>query len=284
MFNTFELQFQLKDKDELQKQLAKLQLQANQQAASAAASSSSSSSSADDFILVDNNQPGSSIQPRIPGEHWIKSINQHIHFHKKREKKEASSQVLRTRDEVYMDPMQGKACNGDLRLKKLQWWLNNLGVQRSPDQVLFHKAFTNATLPKIFGEKEWNENSVRVMHDLGIKEIRFEVTAITPRRWGKTWSVAMFVLSLMLAVPGIRICVFSTGKRASTSLMEIICQFMGNVPELAGRKVKENQEELYIADAALDQGSSSNSTAAKQQRQSSHTSKLFCYPCSVTGT
>jgi hypothetical protein len=146
-------------------------------------------------------------------------------------------------------------------------------------KVRFHKAFTNACLPKIYGEKDWNENSVRVMQQLKINEIRFEVTAITPRRWGKTWSVAMFVLSLMLAVPGIRICVFSTGKRASTSLMEIILQFMGNVPELDGRKVKENQEELYIADAALEEGASSSSTAAKQQRQSTHTSKLFCYPC-----
>jgi hypothetical protein len=58
---------------------------------------------------------------------------------------------------------------------------------------------------------------------------------------------------------------------------------MNNVPGLSGRKVKENQEELYIADAALDAGTSSNSSAAKQERQSNHTSKLFCYPCSVTG-
>lgn len=65
--------------------------------------------------------------------------------------------------------------------------------------------------------------------------------------------------------------------------MEIILQFMGNVPELAGRKVKENQEELYIADQAMENGSSSTGNAAKQERQSSQTSKLFCYPCSVTG-
>jgi hypothetical protein len=57
-------------------------------------------------------------------------------YHTKRETKERDSQQLRTRDVVHMDPIQGRSCNGDMRLKKLQWWLNNLGVQRSPDQVM----------------------------------------------------------------------------------------------------------------------------------------------------
>ena len=112
----------------------------------------------------------------------------------------------------------------------------------SHTQVLFHKYFIQACLPKIYGEKDWNENSVRVMQAQNIKCIRYEVTAITPRRWGKTWAVAMYVLAVMLAVPGIRVCVFSTGKRASSSLMEIITQFMGMIPGLNDRKVKENQE------------------------------------------
>ena len=88
------------------------------------------------------------------------------------------------------------------------------------------------------------------MQAQGIQCIRYEVTAITPRRWGKTWAVAMYVLALMLAVPGIRVCVFSTGKRASSSLMEIITQFMGMIPGLNERKVKENvrsQQCVHIA-------------------------------------
>lgn len=107
---------------------------------------------------------------------------------------------------------------------------------------LFHKHFTRAVLPKIYGTQQWNSESVRVMRSLNIKKIRYEVTAITPRRWGKTWSVALFVLALMLAVPGIRVCVFSTGKRASGSLMEIMLQFMNNVEGLRDRIVKQNQE------------------------------------------
>lgn len=58
---------------------------------------------------------------------------------------------------------------------------------------------------------------------------------------------------------------------------------MGNVPGLDARKVKETQEELYIADAALEGGQSSGGSQARAQRQSSQTSKLFAYPSSVTG-
>ena len=38
-------------------------------------------------------------------------------------------------------------------------------------EVLFHRHFTNSVLPKLYG-KEWNENSVRVMRERQIKEIR----------------------------------------------------------------------------------------------------------------
>jgi hypothetical protein len=217
------------------------------------------------------------------GKYWLQRVKWHTKQQLRLEKEQHARLRIRNRKEVYMDPLTSGSCTGDMRLSKLNWWLNNLGIQRSPDQAMFHWHFTNAVLPKIYGEKDWNEHSMRVMNQRKLDRIDFEVTIITPRRWGKSWSVAMFVLSLMLAVPGIRICIFSTGKRASSSLMEIITQFMANVPGLNARKVKENQEELYLADAPLQEGSSSGSGAAKTLRQSPHTSKLYCYPCNVTG-
>jgi len=73
---------------------------------------------------------------------------------------------------------------------------------------------------------------------------------------------------------------YSTGKRASGSLMEILLQFVGNVDGLGRRIVKQNQEELYISATALEDGATADSAAAKSQRQAGNTSKLFCYPCS----
>lgn len=186
---------------------------------------------------------------RMPGKWWNAKCADHIKYHTTREKNQLNALTLRDRDEVCINPDTHKGCPGDLRLNRLNYYLNNLGVQRSPDQQLFHKHFTRAVLPKIYGAEEWNRESVRVMMGLKITKIRYEVTAITPRRWGKTWSVALFVLALMLAVPGIRVCVFSTGKRASGSLMEIMLQFMGNVDGLKDRIVKQNQEASLQAHA-----------------------------------
>lgn len=78
---------------------------------------------------------------------------------------------------------------------------------------MFHDAFTKACLPIIY-DKDWEYCSERVMKDLGITRIRAEVLIQTPRRFGKTVSVGMYVLALLINVPGIRICIFSTGKRA----------------------------------------------------------------------
>lgn len=59
----------------------------------------------------------------------------------------------------------------------------------------------------IYGD-EWDLSCERVLRELGIDKVRPEVMVQTPRRFGKTVSVAMFVLSLLLNVPGVRICQF----------------------------------------------------------------------------
>jgi hypothetical protein len=215
--------------------------------------------------------------------HWSKCMDRHIKFHRRREEQVLASRQIKDRGEAEMDPMRRTATSGDQKLELLEWWLNNMGVERSPDQRLFHRYFINTMLAKIYGPAEWNEVGLRVLKERGLDELRTEVLATTPRRWGKTWAVALFVLALMLACPGIRVCVFSTGKRASSSLMEIMMQFMNNVPSLQQRIVKQNQEELYISGQAIEEGLSKSSAAARAAHMDKLTSKLFCYPCSVTG-
>ena len=73
-------------------------------------------------------------------------------------------------------------CAGDLRLRKILNTLNSLGIVRSVDQCVFHDAFLQACLPKIYGS-DWNSNSVRVMREFNLKEIRYETLVMTPRRY-----------------------------------------------------------------------------------------------------
>ena len=52
--------------------------------------------------------------------------------------------------------------------------------------------------------------------------LKQQVLCLTPRRFGKTTSVAMFVAAYCLTVPRSEQCIFSTGRRASQKLLELI--------------------------------------------------------------
>ena len=49
------------------------------------------------------------------------------------------------------------------------------------------------------------------------------------------------VLALLINVPGIRVSIFSTGKRASGSLLQIVLDFLQKVPGGRDRILKTNQ-------------------------------------------
>ena len=92
---------------------------------------------------------------------------------------------------------------------------------------------------------------------------------MTPRRWGKTTSVAMFVAAMLWCVPDMWISVYSTGRRASNSLAEMVAKFVCHLDDGGGgeRISKRNQEELFLkGDTPED------------------TRRLFSYPSTVQGT
>lgn len=65
-------------------------------------------------------------------------------------------------------------CLGDIRLRKIKTQLNMFGVTRSQDQKRFHDAFILACLPKIYGDKEWNKYSERILRENKIQTIHYE--------------------------------------------------------------------------------------------------------------
>ncbi len=203
---------------------------------------------------------------------------------------------------------------GDQRLDAIRKTLNNLGYTRSQFQRCFHDAFIRACLPIIFGD-EWSTCCERVMKELGIDRIRPEVLIQTPRRFGKTVSVAMFVLACLLNVPGIKICVFSTGKRASGGLLTEIMDRLRYLPDGRKRVIKSNSfslhrtlhsgsrlacvltqisssrrirscavsEQLWISEVALGEEDGMNGARAKSMQNDEGISRLYSFPASVAG-
>lgn len=213
---------------------------------------------------------------------WLQRLGKLKRCLKKEKDIEFERRKISTKEEVTEKKNTASTlCEGDIRLQAIRKLLDSVGIIRSSDQIAFHEAFLAACLPKIYKEK-WSENSVRVMRDMKLKEIEYEVLAMTPRRWGKTWSVALFCLALLVCVPGIKICVFSTGKRASGGLMQIVLDFLSKLPDGLSRVKKQNQEELFIGQPTTDQ-KGKRASSAEIASDAENISKLFSFPSSVAG-
>lgn len=81
----------------------------------------------------------------------------------------------------------------------------------------------------------------------------------------------MFVAVLLLCLPAVRVLVFSTGKRASSSLMDLVIFFMNKIDGAKARIVKRNQEQLFICTTArVGEG--------KSAQDAEDTARLYSYP------
>jgi hypothetical protein len=189
---------------------------------------------------------------------------------------------IRTRLEISTDDLRDLGhSEGDKRLAEIRYLLNNLGPwKRSEDQIKFHNAFIIACLPHIYG-KDWNANGARVLKELNITQIEYEVLCMTPRRFGKTMAVAMFVAVLALVCKGIKIAVFSTGSRASKSMVDHILKFVKYIPNGPARKIKHSKEELMFSASPLGIWGAPGSMMAKNAESMDDTSKIYSYPSSV---
>ncbi len=93
----------------------------------------------------------------------------------------------------------------------------------------------------------------------------------------------MFVLAMLLVIPAIRICIFSTGKRASGGLMSEITQMLAKIPGGLRRRSKANSEQLWLSQAELAEGQGLNSSKTKDSASEEGVGKLYSFPASVAG-
>lgn len=191
---------------------------------------------------------------------------------------------LQSRLQLSTDPLRDLGhSQGDIKLQNIRYHLNHFkDWTRSSDQKLFHQHFLTACLPHIYG-KDWAANGARVMASLGLDKIDYEVLIQTPRRFGKTIAVAMFVAVLALDVPGIKQSIFSTGSRASKAMVDRVLQFCGYVDggKHMARKIKHSKEELMFSAQPLGKGAGPNSALAKAAETADDTSQIRSYPASI---
>ena len=123
--------------------------------------------------------------------------------------------------------LPGDEFQGDVNYRTLQKLLTRVdqrGFERSAQQLEFHVAFMKAAARVIY-RGSWETERPAIMKKFGWETSNSEVLISTPRRFGKTFSIAIFCACLSLAF-GLEVVVFSPARRASRKLLERIVEFV----------------------------------------------------------
>lgn len=113
----------------------------------------------------------------------------------------------------------------DLVAKIRDIFHNGIGIQWGTDQIRVFETFVFACLPLIYGNT-WNDNKARVLAEWGKTELRPYVVVSMARRNGKTFVTSGTVVALLLAIPNIKVIIFSTCKRTSQLMMSAVSDML----------------------------------------------------------
>ena len=174
------------------------------------------------------------------------------------EKKRKRPHIV-SRLDAFVEASRSEELYGDAVLARLYSALDSCGLVRTSTQRFFHKKFVESILPWIYGKKDFSRFKERILYQANIHPDKYnQYTLIsTPRRWGKTTSVAIFVASVLFAVPDAWLSVYSTGRRASKALSELVLTYIKTIEEAVGMKktkvlVKNTEELFYAGDVGTD--------------------------------
>ncbi len=161
----------------------------------------------------------------------------------------------------------GKSKCGDDILRDIRSRFKTIPTPPSEMQRVFLESFLRACAPKFYGD-QWDSEYGRIMAENGWKEQKSFFMAITPRRFGKTFSVAMFVACVALEADGMTTAIFSTGRRVSRMLLVLIRKMLNSMePNIHARIDTANQEELFV-----------------RSKSGRSLTKIFSYPAKDTVT
>ena len=170
---------------------------------------------------------------------------------------------------------------GDENLRKLKKILDSFKWARSADQFKLSEDFIKISLPIIYGE-HFEANRMRLMKAFGIKDFQVGALTLTPRRWGKTTIVAMFVVALLMVCDGKTIAIFSGGGRASTSLRNEVLRLLDEVGGM-DRLVHNRKELLSVAVPSAVNELGQLKYGKEYIKGAGLVNRLFAFPASVRG-
>jgi hypothetical protein len=142
-------------------------------------------------------------------------------------------------------PVVIKERHGDRRIAAIRNTLTKFEFKRSKMQRQFHEYFLRATAQHLYRDD----------HDVDFGEIcernhwpnmKQQVLCLTPRRFGKTTAVAMFVAAFAWCVPRAVQSIFSTGRRASYKLLQLVRELLVELCDEDRVSNIKGKEDLYV--------------------------------------
>ncbi len=199
-----------------------------------------------------------------------------IELEKKRE------QRIPTRAAMQDEMRQSTVSNGFRREQLIRESLDSMGLVRTKLQRQFHDRAILANAWWIHGD-DFENDRFAIMEMYRVVEILCEILCITPRRNGKTTMVAMLAAALVYHIPGFRAAIFSTGRRASQALMDLMVTFLLKLPNGRSRIVRKNQEQLRLAPHPVTGNDGRRNQQHKYDENDANTSLVMSLPSSETG-
>ena len=139
----------------------------------------------------------------------------------------------------------GARIPGRVQIANLVRLLDKLGYARSATQKEIHKGMVASVLPRIFRYESDTEIKV-AMAQYNLKETSQQFMVLCPRRHGKTIATALFISAYLLAIPTCTVSVYSTARRASQELLNLIKKMVNTLPMAKQFESISNQETYEI--------------------------------------
>lgn len=141
-----------------------------------------------------------------------------------------------------------ETCAGDRIVAAIERDLDCLGVVRTEIQRKAHKVLLMTQLRSIYG-KDFAANQKRLLEYFGVKKFPKAPLLTTPRQFGKTTLIGMFLIVAARHIPNWSATVFSPTGRQSDNLQNISWDFGLALPDGALR-MKRRKERIFVFSSA----------------------------------
>lgn len=121
--------------------------------------------------------------------------------------------------------------------------------RRSEQQKQFHHIMLRCLAKQVYLESIWT-HELEILEYNGFDSLNTEVMVSAPRRFGKSWGVAMLACVVLLCVPHCELSIFASNKRAAggdTGMSSIIRKFLLEHFKVPKEKFyTDNSEHIFL--------------------------------------